>query len=89
MGVKLKEFIAIIVLGAIGWSIIFSLGYGRPTIYLPQPAFGMEQYGGAAWVGAIIGWMIICFIPGVPLLVALKQLHKRSEKFRKFVEKVK
>lgn len=86
MGIKLGEFIAIIVLGAVGWSVILSIGYGSPTIYLPRLAFGTEF--GAAGIGAIIGWALICFIPGVPLLVAFKQVYKRSEKFRKFIGKV-
>jgi len=83
---RTQQFIAIVVLGAIGWSVIFSIGTGEIIIYLPLGGAGAS---GAEWIGYVIGWVLVCFIPGVPLLVVLKQFHKRSEKFRKFVEKVK
>lgn len=77
-----------LVLGTIGWSIIFSIGRGSPVFYLPfpdgaMPAWALEYSSNPmVWIGGIIGWAILCFVPGLPLFVVLKRYSKR---FREFV----
>lgn len=86
--VKLKEFAIIIAFGVATWSIIFSIGYGRPFPYLPYPGSAMPMWATeytsdpAVWIGGIIGWMVLCLIPGWPLFKIFKRY---SKKFRQFV----
>jgi len=88
MGLELKKLCVRIGLGFVFWSIIFSLGYGRPFLYMPIPGSAMPMWATeytsdpAVWVGGIIGWMVLCIIPGFPLFIIFKRY---STKFKKFV----
>lgn len=87
---RIGQLAVMVVLGLVFWTIFLSIWSGE--FYAPIPDMsappGLPQPGLSEWVGAALAFIGLYLIPGLPIFVGLKQLHKRSQRFRKIVEKL-
>jgi len=72
-----------VIIGWIVWSIVL-----RKPLIPTLPIVGGAIEKPFIIFGELLGIVIICLVPGLPIFLGLKQLYKRSERFRKFVDKM-
>lgn len=93
---RIEQFVVMVVIGAMAWTIVLLPWSFPPSFFYPPQEEHVETpfgtYDKVPRIGEYAGWVLFfigfCLILGLPIFLGLKQLHKRSERFKKIVNKV-